>query len=589
MRYPPSVIFLTATLLLVLFCSYYAVTAWHLPRGAGPDGEAHYDVARFILEKGRLAVLPDDVDSLLLTPYGSTRALRPPLSYLVSAGVAWLINDSEGNHFKELRFGSGLLCALATVLTFFSLMLLFERYWLALGGSLLFGLLPQLAFVASYTNDDSGAIFAGTALIFSMVLILRTGLNMATAIVFGLCVGLALIAKFTAWLLLPFAACFLIPYLWKSRLNAAKYISIVFIAIVVGGGWWIVFNIYHYGINDPFLTRVSQQLSEQHARIPAPGNRGYASQGIGVFQLILHNYKNFIGESFKATVGNLDWLRLRMGWPQYLLYAIVFTIGFLYLPVRLIGMKLFVRQQTNEIEGINYFYFILFLMVLFQIYMYVRFNIYHDVQIQGKYLLPVFLPILVLFSAAVATFAKLGDGRNQPTDTALKILMGTLAFVMIIGSHVHALQAYVIPYYFQQPRQFRASEPHYLDLTNLKFVETSVDLELSVVDDGILARSTSRDPQILLRSKYCKWLSANSIIHLVLDADTKGVIKIYIDQGSGFNEGSVIGREYMPGENQIIIPFGIHGCKAIRLDPTTQIGEVVIKRFSIISMHISDN
>ena len=34
------------------------------------------------------SVIPADVDELKLTPYGSTRALRPPLSYMVSAGVA---------------------------------------------------------------------------------------------------------------------------------------------------------------------------------------------------------------------------------------------------------------------------------------------------------------------------------------------------------------------------------------------------------------------------------------------------------------------------------------------------------------------
>ena len=589
-QYSPTIVSLTAIVLLVLFCAYYIVTASHLPRGAGPDGEAHYDVAKFILEKGRLAVLPDDVDSLLLTPYGSTRALRPPLSYLVSAGVAWLIGDSEGNHFVELRFGSGLLCALAVTLAFVTLFLLFKRYWLALAGSLLFGLLPQLAFIASYTNDDSGAIFAGTFLTLAMVLILRNGLNTVTTVTFGLSVGLALLAKFTAWLMLPFAACFLIPYLWKARIYMVKHAVIIFVAVIVGGGWWIAFNVYQYGIDDPFLTKISQQLSEQHARIPRPGNRGYASQGIGVSQLILYNHKNFIGESFKATVGNLDWLRLRMGWPQYLLYAIVFTIGFLYLPFRLIGMKLLdVRHQANEIQGITYFYFILFVMVVFQICMYIRFNFYHDVQIQGKYLLPVFLPVLVLFSAAVNTLAKFTDGYGQPADTALKFLLGALAFVIIIGTHVHALQAYVIPYYVQQPRHFRTSQPQHLDLTSLKFVERYSDLELSVVENGILAKSTSRDPQILLRSKYCKWLSANSIIHMVLEANTKGVIKVYIDQGNGFKEGSVIGKEYSPGENQIIVPFGIQGCEAIRIDPIAQPGEVVIKQFSIISMHISDN
>ena len=339
-QYPQFLTNLTAILLFILFCCYYAATAWHLPRGAGPDGEAHYDVAKFIFEKGRLAVLPSDVDSLLLTPYGSTRALRPPLSYL----------------FIDLRLGSGLLLALAVVLAFFSLSLLFGRYWLALAGALLFGLLPQLAFIASYTNDDSGAIFSGTALTFAMVLILRKGLTVATTIVFGLSAGLVLLSKFTAWLMLPLAVCFLIPYVWKLRLRAGKYLAIIFVMMMLGGAWWIVFNMYHYGLNDPVLTKISQQLSEHYARIPDPGNRGYISRGIGASQLMLHNHKNFIGESFKATVGNLDWLRLRLGWPQYLLYALVFAIGFLYLPFRLIAIKVLdVRHHGDELRRASMF------------------------------------------------------------------------------------------------------------------------------------------------------------------------------------------------------------------------------------------
>ena len=66
--------------------------------------------------------------------------------------------------------------------------------------------------------------------------------------------------------------------------------------------------------------------------------------------------------------------------------------------------------------GTTWFYGILFLMTVFQIIMYIRFNLYHDVQVQGKYLLPAFFPVLILFSAALV---EIGDGmadrvRDRP-------------------------------------------------------------------------------------------------------------------------------------------------------------------------------
>lgn len=578
----------TAVLLFLVFLGYYSSTAWYLPRGAGPDSQAHYDVARFIHDHQRLAVIPADLDSLMLTPYGSTRALRPPLSYLVSAAVAGVIDDGN-NLFKALRLGSGLLCAVTVALVFAGLWLMFERYWLALGGALLFGLLPQFAFIASYTNDDSGAIFSATALVASMIWILRKGLNRKTAAVFGLSTGLVILSKFTAWLLLPTAACFVLLYLWRDRQRATTHMVIILVALLVGGGWWILFNISHYGIDDPLLANVSNQISQEHARVEDPGSRGYLSKGIDASSLLLHNYRNFIGESFKSTVGNLDWLRLRVGWLQYGLYGSILALAVLYLPFRLVPIKFpnTFGKGINEPEGSTYFYCILLAMVVLQVFMYVRFNLYHDIQVQGKYMLPVFLPVLVLASASLVGLSQMASARFQAA--AFKFIFGLLVFGAIVGVHVHALRVYVLPFYFQTPMTFEVNDFHYVDLTNLNFVKGDRDVELIVTDDGVLARSFSVDPQIELDPQFCGLLSPNFIVQLVLDAADEGNVKLYVDQGNGYSETSAAGKRYTPGENHIVIPFGIDDCKALRLDPSAGAIEVTIKRIGFATMKISEN
>ena len=144
-----------ALLVFFAFLVYYLATATALPYGAGPDYDAHFDGARFIYAEGRLAVLPEDASNLQFTAYGSTRALRPPLSYLVAAaaarGFSWTGIELE----MLFRIGSALLCALTLGLIFSATSRYLDDRWLALGGALLVGLLPQFTFIASHLNDDS--------------------------------------------------------------------------------------------------------------------------------------------------------------------------------------------------------------------------------------------------------------------------------------------------------------------------------------------------------------------------------------------------------------------------------------------------
>lgn len=588
-KMPPFVV-ITSVVLFLLFLVYYIFTAWHLPRGAGPDSGAHYDAARFIYENGRLAIIPDDVDQLNLTPYGSTRALRPPLSYLVSAGVARMTaNIGHDSTFINLRFGSGLMCAAAAAFFFLGLWLLFEHYWIALVGTLLFGLLPQLAFIASYVNDDSGAIFSGTLLMFALIRVLVRGLNTGTAVVFGLAAGLVLLSKFTAWLMLPLAACFMLPFLWRAPLRGARYIAVICVAVVIGGGWWVIFNMSHYGIDDPLLSRVSTRLSEQRAVIADAGHRGYVSKGIGLSDLVLDNYKNFLGESYKATVGHLDWLRIRLGWLQYGLYAIVFLIGISYLPLRKIRDWVGVsdRYDPGEPAAAGWFYWILFLMVLFQLAMYVRFNLYHDVQVQGKYLLPVLAPLLTLFSAALAVTVDFAGDRSRGVVRLPGAVWVVLFVGVIMGSHLHALNAYVVPYYYQDPYVYRLSPFRYLNIRKLDFVKASKDLTLTPGKPGLSVESFGADPWIELKDTYCSWVPVNVIIHVVLRAEEIGELKIYVDQGDGFSEQSATSWRYGRGDNHLIMPMGVSACRAIRIDPASAPGKLVIKRIGFAPIHIS--
>ena len=86
------------------------------------------------LAEGRLAILPEDASKLQFTAYGSTRALRPPLSYIVAAGAAQSLSWTGIELQILFRAGSALLCALTLGLTFSALSRHLNNRWLALSG-----------------------------------------------------------------------------------------------------------------------------------------------------------------------------------------------------------------------------------------------------------------------------------------------------------------------------------------------------------------------------------------------------------------------------------------------------------------------
>ena len=353
------------------FLVYYLATAMALPYGAGPDYDAHFDGARFIYTEGRLAILPEDAPKLHITAYGSTRALRPPLSYLVAAGAARLLSWTEIELRILFRAGSALLCALTLGLIFAALHRYLNNRWLAVGGVLLIGLLPQFVFIASHLNDDSAAIFSVTFLIYCLIRLLREPVDLTLALLTGTAIGLVLLSKFMAWVFLPIAGLMLLLFARPSAGQWLLSIMLVGVGIMLGGGWWIGFNIWHYGWNDPLLFNIGKTLSAQFIKIDPDQVRGFAAEGVSFVDLVLGDYKNFVDETLIAAIGNLDWLRLRLGLPQYSLYTLVLVVGIIYVPVRwcravLLGLR--GRSQTDLRQLL--FNSLLLLAIVFQFFVY---------------------------------------------------------------------------------------------------------------------------------------------------------------------------------------------------------------------------
>jgi len=441
-----------AASLFALYFLYFSYTGYHLPNGAGPDYPVSRAAVSFYVEHQRLAVYPQDKELMTFTKFGNSRVMRPPLAFATSAYLADISPWKGTNPVMAYRHGAALFCALTVVCCFLGFLIYFNRYWIAVLGASVIGLMPQFAFTASYVNDDSAAFFAASFLFLSKIMILKRGVNTLNLVCFGLAIGLVLISKHTAWILLPIAVLFYLIYVLRFNLSFIRNTAILFAAFIVGGGWWCVWNMLHYGVTDPFIINLTNDMIAEHVRVNL-NKLGFKAQGLGFYDLILYNAKDFLGATFQATIGHIDWLRLRMSGIQYGYYYLYLCLGVAYLLYRaawiapkLIAAKSItpvLTQKTKEWSPSLIFEILIVVACCFQLLVYTWHNIHNDVQIQGKYLIPIVFPFLILSLSLLVMVERFL--RRWPLFRTV-LIIGLLVSPYLI--HAHALKYVVIPFYW---------------------------------------------------------------------------------------------------------------------------------------------
>ncbi|MGA8262096.1 MAG: glycosyltransferase family 39 protein [Arenicellales bacterium] len=582
-------------IIFAVFALYYFITSSLLPAGAGPDYTTNNDAVRFIYTYHRLAVVPRDENKIRYSDYGDTRALRPPLSYIVSAVAARVLRPWIANSFILFRKGSALLAAATVAIAFYTGVLYFNSFGAGVIVALLFGLLPQFAFIASYNNDDSGAIFSASLMLCVLVRILRGGTNWVNAIVLGIAGGLVILSKPTAWLLAPTVLIFLALYVRAHWAALWKYASVALVVLVLSGGWWILFNMYHYGPGDPFVGRTEAALEARHSRFPPGKEFGYAAKGVGYADLLLNDHDNFWGKTIASTIGNLDWLRIRLGPLQYGLYLALFLVGGIYVVAR-VGALLYRRTVTGEDSSRDrevVFETLLVFAVLFQFCMYVWANMHNDIQLQGKYLLPVLLaPVLLGTSAVRAVVSRVAPSLMEREPGAVILngrtvqratILGTA--VVLLGVHIDGLVNYVVPFY-RPPvypiRLHRGLQP--INIPPQDVLRKHEISDFSMTPTGFRLVSEGTDPWFIVSisdERMCTLFQGHNLLQAKIDSGERGIFKVYVNKGSGFNEEDSYEVRYPAGRSDLVVVFDVPICSQLRIDPGIAATTVSVSNLSL--------
>ena len=391
------------------FLLFYLLNAATIPTRFSVDDHLNYAATLALAEQHRLPVIRVDTlenlsPRIQFSNVGATRSLRPPLTYIASAALYEIAEPLVEQRAFRVRLGSVVLGALTVGLIFASAYLISQHLGLALAAAVVIGVSPRFVILASTNNDDIGAIFSVAALLFSALLVMCSNAGIRALFIFAVASGLALESKYTAWLCLPWFVLYITPAIWRHWRRVIRWIPAIIICVIVAGGWWPLWNMYHYGWSDPSGLHNAAAI-QMYLTDGVANQRGYWSRGVGLVDL-LSNYQSFLSTSLASMVGYLAWIDVSPIDAVYWFYGVLFAAAMAFCSYRAFCVRDWLA--TISVGSV---------IMLFGFFL--HHNLLRDVQPDGRYLMPVLLPLGIIFISSLGAAS-----RTKFCSAIILILLG---------------------------------------------------------------------------------------------------------------------------------------------------------------------
>ncbi len=567
-------------LLFVGFLIYYVHAALSFPTLFNVDNHLNHAATRYISEHLKLPVIHDvENREIEFSKDGATRLLRPPFTYIVSAAVAKASEGMVESNIRKQRLGAALLGALTVLTVFVGFQLAFQQVSLSTLGATAIGLLPKFVFLSSCNNDDIGAIFSVSLLFASVLALRRYGASTKVLFALAFSLGLVLQTKYTAWLVLPWFALYsavLLSGCWQRLLKLMPLLLLVFIA---SGGWWLIFNMANYGLNDPTALRHAAELQREITG-QEPNQTGYASTGVSYAGLLL-NHDQFLSKSYKSFIGYLEWIELDIGAASYTFYGLLMLLG--------LGFAIF-RVRANW-RNRQYFELIILLMITSQFLFYVHHNWARDIQPQARYVLPIIVPLLYLFTELL---------RRVPNSLIELVVSGKRLGFRVLSTfgllficlcvHVTTFANYVVPSYIQE--HYQTSLKQTATFAGDYFVTKAPSDAVSFGQNQgsvILRRVGTTPAELLLNSDFCDSLPKNSLISIHIFSPAKGGLHLRVDVNGHGDYDKISWKPVIEGDSVVNFAANSQQCSRAKLTLAKGTYELVIKQITISELRINQH
>lgn len=415
---------------LAIFVTNAFVWSLAIPYNRAPDEYMHMAMVDFIAREHRLPVFGKDKDMyLFVTPAGQPveyYALYPSLSYLAGAAATALpIEPFRAARLISLLAAAGVVCiAFALGRELFP-----HDSTFAFGIGSIVAFLPQFTFLAAYANSDALAALASAATLLLCVRGMNRGWTGKRAALLGLALGVVLLSKYNAYIMLPFSAVVLALSLRGSVVRvAARLVTIAALALAVSG-WWFARNLGLYGElmpNEVLFAAVRQEAPNWIMR--------YADRGYNV--VTLSTETRWWQWTFESFWGKFDYMKLDLDQHYYtalLVFTLTCSLGLVVgLLRRFSARQIDLRDRRIQLQAV--FGALIIGTIAFSLYA----SLYRDFQAQGRYLFAALIPITVYLLLGIR---ELAPGRLWRGAAVVATSAGLLVLNLISLLH------YIIPAY----------------------------------------------------------------------------------------------------------------------------------------------
>ncbi|HEY9713440.1 MAG TPA: glycosyltransferase family 39 protein [Chroococcales cyanobacterium] len=245
---------------LLITLAYFALRIlwiFSVPMVEAPDEFSHAWVFQFLKDHARLPHPAEVYGGGPSAVYGPI----PQLGYIPHVLVASALFFVEPT--LAARFGS-LICGYVAVVFAYLLgkELFGKEQQAAIALPLMFVFHPQMVLVNAYTNNDSTTCALTTATTYMLVRVLKRGLSIKDAVIFGFLLGYTALCKYSGYSIYPAAALALILTVIIHRISIVdtlKYVATISGIALALSGWWF-YNTYHDYHGDLLGTKTMRDI-----------------------------------------------------------------------------------------------------------------------------------------------------------------------------------------------------------------------------------------------------------------------------------------------------------------------------------------
>ncbi len=420
-----------------------------------PDEHARYLIPQYICEHGKLPTAYDE--EVRIPGYGSSYALYNVLPYIFMGWVMRFVNlftDREAYLLYSARFVNVLFgVAMAFTVRKLAVRIFDEEAkkicldWLF---CFLVTFMPQSLFLHTYVNTDSMAMLSTALILYALVSIYQDGFCVSNSGI--LCAGVIFctLSYYNAYSYIVSAVLLCLAYFagpaagrpdgavqekrriaydWKNMVRHALPITAV---ILLGTAWWFVRSYILYD-GDILGFRTADKMMEAYAvdKVNPLTSQTYRQMGYTLRQMIREtDYLTIAYASFVGAYGSLSifadiWI--------YRFYKLFFYGG-------LMGYIITIPVYRKH-HGWKrmLFHANLIFCIIMPVFLAVYYAYTSDFQAQGRYMMPILLPLMIYVVkglerlAALVRKAALGKAGNPDGENRSVILGNVIRIAVILA------------------------------------------------------------------------------------------------------------------------------------------------------------